>query len=475
GMLYARGQAQDYDDWSALGLEGWGYREVLPYFRRAESNWRGDSPWHGADGPMQVVGHKPDTLMFPHLAAAVQSRGYPLLEDFHGAESCGFGSPDFNIQNGRRGSTATCYLRPALNRPNVTVLTHAHSSRLLYDGDRVSGVEYLHEGQLKQAHANDEVVLSAGAFNTPQLLMLSGVGAADELRAHGITVKADVPGVGRNLQDHHSLRVEFELAGKTGFDSQLRFDRMARTVLQWKLFRNGRAADLPVSGMWFHKSHAGLDRPDAQTLFSPTLGDAHLWFPGIRKGRGHMLSTATVRLRPDSHGSVRLRSADPNATPAIHFNVLAEESDRAFFRQHVRTIRELMADDATRALIGRELVPGLDTQSDAELDAFVRRAVGTAFHPVGTCAMGNDDNAVVDAQLRVRGLRGLRVVDASIMPRIVGGNTNAPTIMIAEKAADLLLGNASLPAAALPTAMLPTAASPQLPQNSTPAPVLANT
>ncbi|MEO8778645.1 MAG: GMC family oxidoreductase N-terminal domain-containing protein [Rhodanobacter sp.] len=452
GMLYARGQPQDYDDWSALGLEGWSYREILPYFRRAEANWRGPSIWHGGDGAMQVVPHKTDDVLFPRFAAAAQLRGYPVLDDFHGADAAGFGSPDLNIQNGRRGSTATCYLRPALARPNLAVATHAHTTRLLMDGSRAVGIEYVQDGKLLKARAGSEVILSAGALNTPQLLMLSGIGAADDLRGHDIDVHTDLPGVGRNLQDHHSLRVEFEFADTVGFDSQLRFDRMARAVLEWKLFRRGPAADLPVSGLWFHHSRGGLDRPDAQTLFSPTVGDAHLWFPGVRKGRGHMLSTATVRLRPDSHGQLQLRSGHAMDAPKIHFNMLAEESDRAFFRQHVRTIREFMDSASTRTLIRREVVPGSAVQTDAEIDAFVRRAIGTAFHPVGTCAMGTGGDAVVDAQLRVRGIDGLRVVDASVMPRIIGGNTNAPTIMIAEKAADLVLGNSPLPPAQLPAA-----------------------
>jgi choline dehydrogenase len=450
GMLYARGQAQDYDDWAAQGLDGWSYREILPYFRKAESNWRGASEYHGASGPMQVVPHQTDAIIYPKLAAAATRLGYPVLDDFHGAVAEGFGSLDFNVQDGRRGSTSVCYLRGASKRPNLTVVTRAQTTRLLFAEGRAIGVEYVRAGRVERAHADSEVLLSAGAFNSPQLLMLSGIGPADELQRLGIEVVHDLPGVGRNLQDHHSVRVEYDLSGPFGFDSHLRFDRMARSVLEWKFLRRGLATDLPVSGMWFYRTREGLDRPDAQTLFTPTLGDAHLWFPGIRKGRGHMLSSANVCLRPDSHGSVSLRSADPLDKPRIQFNVLAEESDRRFFRDQIRKVRHFLASEDIRPLIAFENRPGSATQSDADIDTFVRQAIGTAFHPVGTCAMGQGEQAVVDAQLRLRGIAGLRVVDASIMPRIIGGNTNAPTIMIAEKAADMILGQPALPAANLP-------------------------
>lgn len=447
GMLYARGHARDYDDWAEAGAKGWSYREVLPYFQRAEDYWRGGDAWHGQGGAIQVVEHRPDTILYPRLAEAARRLGYPATDDYHGALQEGFCLPQLNIHRGRRGSTATCYLKPALQRANLTVLTGAQATRIVLDKGRATGLEYLHAGKSCSVHAQREVIVAAGAFNSPQLLMLSGIGDDRQLRPLGIATRHALPGVGANLQDHPSVRVEFDLAGPYGFDRHLRFDRMARTVLEWKFLRRGLATDMPVTGMLFLRTRDGLDRPDGQTLVTPTVGDAHLWFPGIRRGRGHMLSTANVLLRPDSRGSVRLRSADPLERPEIRFNLLAEESDRLFFRRYVRQIRELVGSEPMAGMVARENRPGPQASSDAEIDAFVRAAVATAFHPVGTCAMGGGEDAVVDAQLRVHGLEGLRVVDASVMPRIVGGNTNAATIMIGEKAADMILGHPPLPPA----------------------------
>jgi len=447
GMLYARGHALDYEDWAALGLAGWSYREVLPYFRRAEDYGRGANAWHGEGGPMQVMEHQPDTLLYPKVLAAARHLGIGVTSDYHGHCQEGVCLPQLNIQHGRRGSTSTCYLRPARSRRNLTLITRAQATRIVLNGSRATGIEYVKDAQIHRVHAAGEVIVAAGAFNSPQLLMLSGIGDAPPLQALGIAPRHALPGVGAHLQDHHSVRIEYALAGPYGFDRHLRLDRMLCTVLEWKFLRQGLAADMPVTGMLFWRTQAGLDRPDAQTLISPTLANAHLWFPGLRKGQGHMLSTANVLLRPHSRGHLRLRSSDPLAAPCIHFNLLADDRDRQFFRRQVRQIRALIASPPLTTMIAREIRPGRAISSDADIDAFVRAAIGTAFHPVGTCAMGLDEAAVVDAELRVRGLQGLRVVDASVMPRIIGGNTNAPTIMIAEKAADMIRGHPPLPAA----------------------------
>jgi len=447
GMLYARGHALDYDEWAALGLDGWSWREVLPYFRRAEDYWRGENAWHGCGGPMRVVEHRPDAMLYPKLVAAAQRLGLDVSDDYHGPCQEGVCLPQLNIQHGRRGSTATCYLRPVRARANLSVITGAHATRIVLDGTRASGIEYLKDGQCHRISAAREVIVAAGAFNSPQLLMLSGIGDARQLHPLGIAPRHHLPGVGANLQDHSSIRVEYTLAGSCGFERHLRADRMLGTVLAWKFLRRGLATDMPVTGMLFWRTLDGLTRPDAQTLISPTLADARVWFPGIRKGRGHKLSTANVLLRPHSRGALRLRSNNPLDAPLIHFNLLADEHDRQFFRRQIRKIRELISTEPLARMLAREDRPGRAVNTDAEIDAFVRAAIGTAFHPVGTCAMGRNGLAVVDAALRVHGIERLRVVDASIMPRIVGGNTHAPTIMIAEKAADMVLGHPPLPAA----------------------------
>ena len=450
GMMYARGHSGDYDQWRQLGLKGWGYADVLPYFKRAESNWRGETLHHGGSGPLTVVpNHSPDKVVLPALMARAKAAGYPILDDFHAPDADGFGAPEFNVHRGRRASTSARYLRPVMARPNLRVETGALTTRILFDGDRAVGVDYVQDGQLRQAHAEREVVLSGGAYNSPQLLMLSGVGAADELAEAGVRAWHDLPGVGRNLQEHPATAVIYAANGPIAFDSQLRFDRMALAVVRWSLFGTGPVARLPVSAMAFLKTREGLERPDVQFLFSPVARDARVWFPGVRKGRGHTLSLSANLSRPQSRGWVKLRSADPAASPRILLNLLAEPDDLATLRRSIRWIRDFMGAAPAAGLVDHETFPGPAVQSDADLDAYLRATVVTAHHPTSTCAMGTGDDAVVDAELKVRGIRGLRVADASVMPLIVGGNTNAPTIMIAEKAADLILGRSPPPAAAV--------------------------
>jgi len=448
GLMYARGDRSDYDGWRQLGLPGWGYADVLPYFRRSESNWRGESAYHGVSGPMTVARHEPDSIIYPRIMETARKRGFQILDDFHGSTCEGYSTPDFNVHKGRRASTAARYLRPALLRPNLTVETLATATRVLIDKDRATGVEYEQNGELKQVRALREVVLAGGAYNSPQLLLLSGVGPAAELEEAGIRPLHDLPGVGRNLQDHPSIRVEFQANHGMAFDSNLRLDRMLLSVAQWHLFSTGIGAALPVSAMGFYRSRPGLARPDIQTLVSPTAFNAHLWFPFLRKPMGHTIATANVLLREASRGWVKLRSKNPQDPPRVLLNLLAERSDLETLRAAVRTSREFFSTRPAAELIKAETFPGPAVQTDAEIDAFIRRSAGTAMHPTGTCAMGTGPDAVTDAELKVHGVSGLRVVDASVMPLIVGGNTNAPTIMIAEKASDMLLGKPPLPASA---------------------------
>jgi len=441
GMMYSRGNRADYDDWARMGLPGWSFAEVLPYFRKSERNWRGESEFHGASGPMTVAKHEPDKFVYPRLIDTAQKLGFPYLDDFHGAEQEGFSTPDFNVHYGRRASTSRRYLQPARSRANLTVQTDALAARVLTENGRAVGVEYLCEGQARTARADREVILSGGAFNSPQLLLLSGIGPADELQALGIKPVVDLPGVGHNLQDHASIGMVYDASGPFTFDNELRLDRMMLSVVRWHLTGGGVVGALPVGAQGFVRTRGHLDRPDLQLLISPVAMDSRLWFPGWRKPRGHAFSVANVLLHPESRGWVKLRSADPKDKPLIQFNLLQAEEDRAAFRRYVRFTRTFFAMQPAAGLVSREVVPGPRAQSDAEIDAFVRSRIGTAMHPTSTCAMGAGADAVLDAELRVRGMSGLRVVDCSSMPRIPGGNTNIPAIMIAEKAADLIRGH----------------------------------
>jgi choline dehydrogenase len=387
-----------------------------------------------------VAKHEPDRYVYPRLIATAQKLGFPHLEDFHGAEQEGFSSPDFNVHRGRRASTSQRYLRPALSRSNLAVETHSLATRVVAQNGRAVGVEYLRHGESRTAQADREVILSGGTFNSPQLLLLSGIGPADELRAVGIEPIVDLPGVGRNLQDHASVGMVYDASGAFTFDRQLRLDRMILSVVRWHLSGSGVIGTLPVGAQGFIRTREGLDRPDLQLLISPVAMDARLWFPGWRAPRGHTFSVANVLLHPQSRGWVKLRSADPGDKPLIQLNLLQAEDDRAAFRRYVRFTRNFFATQPAAGLVSRESLPGSNVQTDVEIDAFVRSRIGTAMHPTSTCAMGTGADAVLDAELRVYGISGLRVVDCSSMPAIPGGNTNVPAIMLAEKAADLILG-----------------------------------
>jgi len=440
GMMYARGCPADYDDWARAGLDGWSFADVLPYFRRSETNWRGASRDHGGDGPLTVSRHMPDRTITPRLMAAAQRLGYPLLDDFHGAQAEGFSVPDFTVHRGERASTSVRFLRPVLHRPNLTVITGALVHRLLFIGQRARGVEYSLRGNLEQLDCDREIVLAAGAFNSPQLLLLSGIGPPNGIEPHGIPVRHELPGVGANLQEHQSIALIYGARGEITYDARLRADRLALDVLRWFVLRSGPIAGLPVSVQGFVRTDAALDRPDLQMLVSPVSMMARPWFPGWRAGAGHVLSVACVLLHPASRGLVSLRSADPAAAPRILLNLLQAPEDRAAMLRIIRFVRRFFATAEAQEIVREESVPGSSLESDAELAAFVRANIRTAMHPAGSCSMGLGETAVVDAELKVRGLTGLRIADASVMPSIVGGNTNAPVIMIAEKAADLIRG-----------------------------------
>ncbi len=439
GMMYSRGNPRDYDDWAQGGCTGWSFADVLPYFRKSETNWRGGSEYHGDDGPITVARHQSDDTVFPAIMDAARALGDKAIDDFHGADTEGWSVPDFTIHGGKRGSPAARMLRPALKQQNLRLLTDALAERVVLDHGRATALEFRLGGEPARATARREIIVCAGAFNTPHLLMHSGIGPAEHLRDHGIAVLHDLPGVGENLQDHASIGILFEASGGFTFDRELRADRFALSLLRWKLLGKGPLAGLPVGAQGFLRTREGLDRPDLQLLVSPVAMDAHIWFPGLKKARGDYLTIANVLLNPQSKGRIRLKSADPLDLPAVHLNLLQSPADRQSFRRFVRFTRKLLATEPASGLVKREVSPGPDVQSDDEIDAFVRGAVGTAMHPTSTCAMGTGSMAVVDPQLRVHGTAGLRVVDCSVMPNIVGGNTNAPAIMIAEKAADMII------------------------------------
>ncbi|TKD50655.1 GMC family oxidoreductase [Sphingomonas baiyangensis] len=442
GMMYSRGSPADYDQWAQMGARGWSWSEVLPYFRKSEANWRGESEHHGGSGPLTVSRNDPHPTIYPAIVAAAGRMGFAHLDDFHGREQEGFSAVDITTHGGRRGSSAARFLRPAMTRPNLTVVDRALTTRIVIERGRATGIDYVRDSETVRVHAG-EVIVSAGTFNSPHLLQLSGIGPADHLRELGIDVVAELP-VGHNLQDHASIRGLYEASGPFTFDQQLRFDRMALAAVRWQLTGTGPLTQMPIGAQGFVRTREGLDRPDLQLLVSSVAMDAKVWFPGIRKRRGDYLAVASVLLHPESTGTVLIKSPDPAEKPAIRFNLLATEGDRATFRRIVRFTRELFAQPEAAALVRQELQPGSDVQSDAEIDAFVRSIIGTAMHPTSTCSIG----PVVDPELRVHGIAGLRVVDCSVMPAIVGGNTNAPAIMIAEKAADMILGRGPLARAA---------------------------
>jgi len=439
GMMYSRGNPTDYDGWAQKGLRGWSFADVLPYFKRSEDHWAGASAYHGAGGPLTVARHEPDAFVHPRLAATAAAMGYPLLDDFHGSEQEGFAVPDFTVHRGRRGSTAARFLRPALKRRNLELLTGALVSRVAIDRERAAGIEVRASGATRFIAAGREVVLTAGAYGSPQILMLSGIGPADELREAGVTPVHDLPGVGRNLQEHASIAHFYEAAGDFTFDRELRLDRIGWSVARWATTGTGPAAGLPVGIQGFLRTREGLERPDLQLLISPLAMNNHVWIPSVRPSVGSRFSVASVLLHPESRGWVKLSSKDPAAPPRIRYNLLQAEADRAAFRRFVRLVRDFFATEPARSLVTRAILPPDSLAGDTEIDAYVRAAVRTAMHPTSTCAMGTGPDAVLDAELRVRGIDGLRVADCAAMPDIPGGNTQAPAIMVAEKAADMIL------------------------------------
>lgn len=450
GMFHIRGDRLDYDDWEAMGCTGWSYADVLPYFRRSERSWRGESTYHGGDGAIHVRPIDTRKLMPEPLQQAVRGFGLRVNDDLDGAHHDGLGRVDVAIDpRGRRHGSARAYLRLAMGRPNLRVHTHAVAHRILIENGRAVGVEFVQRGVRRVVKARREVVLSGGAYHSPHLLMLSGIGPAAELQGLGVPVVRDLPGVGANLAEHPRMPLQYRAREPVTFINQLRFDRATMSVMRWALTGGGPFASLICSGTVLLKSRPDLDRPDFQLLCNPVRVDAGLWFPGVVKAKEHSFYVTVCQLYPKSRGRVSLRSANPADKPRVELRLFSDPDDLRNMRDGIAAARQLYQQAPLRALMDDETLPGQHVQSDAQLDASIRALGGITHHPVGTCAMGTGPSAVVDAQLRVHGVAGLRVADASVMPTHIGANTNATVVMIGEKASDLILGRA-LPRAELP-------------------------
>jgi choline dehydrogenase len=434
-MCYIRGHRLDYDEWDELGATGWTWDNVLPYFRRSEGNSRGQSRLHNDKGPLGVSDPRHTNPLSAVFVEAAGQAGHELTDDFNGDYQDGFGWYQTTTRNGARSSAAEAYLKPVRKRRNLKVITGALAARVLFEGERASGVEYRLRGKTLKAQARREVLLCGGALNSPQLLMLSGIGPAEELRAHGIEVRVDAPGVGANLQDHLDVCTMQRCTQKITYDKT----NDVAVALQYYLFKSGPGtSNIAEAGGFVRSKFAQDARPDVQFHFVPAQLDDH----GRHQLPGYGYTVHACYLRPRSRGRLRLASADPADKIRIEANYLADADghDRRMMLECVRLSREIFAQPAFAPYRGEELFPGDAVRDEAGLMDFIEHKAESIYHPVGTCRMGSDAEAVVDPQLRVRGVKGLRVVDASVMPKLIGGNTNAPTMMIAERAADLIRG-----------------------------------
>ena len=448
GMIYIRGHARDYDQWRQMGLKGWSYAEVLPYFKKSEALDTGADAWHGGEGPLNISHAKADNPIFSRMIGAGAQAGHKTTKDFNGFQQEGWGPYQLTIHNGQRWSAAAAYLGPiAGKRPNLTVETEARTSRIVIEGGRAVGVEYVQgaaPGTAKSARAGKEVILCAGAVQSPHILQLSGIGDPDALKAAGVTPVHALKGVGENLQDHLDVTLSWTCPKPVTLYSKTKGIKRLFIGLNYMLRGQGAGRMNGLESGAFLKSRPDLDRPDLQIHVVLAIMKDHGKQPGTEDG----FTLHVCQLRPESRGKVGLRSADPSDDPTIFPNYLATEEDRRALREGVKIARQVANQSALDEYRSGECNPGGVVSTDAEIDAWIAETGETIYHPVGTCRMGavDDPMAVVDDELRVIGLKGLRVVDASVMPTLVGGNTNAPTIMVAEKAADMILGRPALPA-----------------------------
>ena len=445
GMVYVRGHAKDFDAWEAMGASGWSYADVLPYYKRMET-WDpaghgGDASWRGRDGPLHVTRGKRDNPLVQAFVQAGRQAGYQLTDDYNGQQQEGFGPMEHTIHKGARWSAAKAYLRPALQRKNCNLI-RGLAQKIVFSGRRAVGVELLAGGGLKTVRAKREVILASSSINSPKLLMLSGIGPAAHLAAHGIEIVADRPGVGQNLQDHLEVYIQMAASQPVSLFKYWNVFGKAWVGLQWALTRGGPGASNQFESAGFIRSAVGVEYPDLQFHFLPIA----VRYDGKAASEGHGFQAHIGPMRSPSRGAVTLRSAKPEDSPKITFNYMSTEKDWIDFRRGIRLTREIFAQEAFRPFVKHEIQPGFELQTDAQIDEFIRAHAESAYHPCGTCKMGAADDplAVVDPQTNVIGVKGLRVVDSSIFPQITNGNLNGPSIMVGEKASDLILGKTPL-------------------------------
>jgi 4-pyridoxate dehydrogenase len=445
-MAYTRGHRGDYDRWAQKGARGWSYADVLPYFKRCETWERGENPWRGGSGPVGTELARTRDPLYDAWIEAAKAAGVPVTDDYNGKEQEGFGRGQYTIRDGYRSSASTAYLKPARKRPNLTVETGAQARRVIMQGTRAAGVEYANaRSETVEVSADRDVILCAGTFNTPPLLMHSGIGPAAHLTEMGIKPVVDLP-VGKNLQDHLAVIIFFARPDESTFRRDMRFDRMAVAMIRAYFFGTGPGTVVPGGLHAFIKTRPELAVPDIEFMFRGAPAQTHLWFPLVRPAYPDGYGIRPTLLHPDSRGQILLRSSDPDAPPRIVYNFFSAPDDLPRLREGFKRARLVAYQQPMNAYRGDEVSPGPQVRTDADIDGFIRQTAITAHHPCGTCAMGIGPDAVTDADLRVRGVEHLRVADASIMPDLVSAHINAAVLMIAEKASDMILGKPPLPA-----------------------------
>lgn len=444
-MAYVRGHRGDFDRWAQKGATGWSYEDVLPYFRRNE-NWQGPAnpEFRGQSGDLTVVETPEKDPLFDAWIDSAKAAGYGFTPDYNAAEQEGFTRTQFTIRDGKRCSAAVAFLKPVLSRRNLELKTEALAGRILFDGRKAVGVEYTQGGTKRTLMAAREVILSGGVFNSPHLLMLSGIGPGEHLREHGIEVRQDTPGVGVNLQDHLAVMVSYDRKTPGAFPRTMRFDRLAVAMMQAHFFGKGPATVVPAPLFAHLKSRPELAVPDIQFIIRAVPGNVHVWFPGIKPAFRDGFGIRPVLLHPESRGHLRLRSADPNDTVKVFQNFFSVDSDMATLREGVRMARRATVQAPLDPYRGDEIDPGIQVDNDKDIDDWIRETTITAHHPACTCAMGVGETAVLDPEMKVRGFENLRVVDASAMPDLTSGNINAPVLMMAEKASEMILAKTSV-------------------------------